>query len=454
MKLKYAIIPLCWMTGNSCAQNKALPQTLGLPPIVAEKVHNLRDRIINIGLDVLNSEAVTENTVISPVSIVGGFYMLAAATSGLAHNEILDLLDIPKGSSQAYESYKVLIEYLLNQNDRSYILNIANGLFYQEGLAPQASYTEILNKLMKTNFADIGPINFRNAVDATTTVNNWVNQKTKGKIEKLFKNPIDSRTFALLLSSLYFKGSWEAPFETISHNYYCWKVNSAECSTSVQFMSTDNHFNTYWGKELMVIDIPLTLLDNCEDKESCLPDNSKISKFMKFKLWLPSTILSTKEDHEKFVEKIRTKSVKIESKMEEKRINLVMPKLSMKFNKDLKSTFQNMNVNEVFNYGNHFTPIFGDQITLPSAVSEIRHAVKLDIDEKGIEGAAATAIGMMFRSMPPEVVVNRPFYFSIESDCQTKRENKWAPRQPDIGDKNCPHDRTPIFIGKMVNPLQ
>ena len=43
-------------------------------------------------------------------------------------------------------------------------------------------------------------------------------------------------------------------------------------------MSADSQFNTYWGKELIVIDIPLKLLDNCEENETCLADESNISK--------------------------------------------------------------------------------------------------------------------------------------------------------------------------------
>lgn len=51
--------------------------------------------------------------------------------------------------------------------------------------------------------------------------------------------------------------------------------------------------------------------------------------------------------------------------------------------------------------------------------SQINHAVKLDVDEKGVEGAAATAIQISFRSgfEPTRIDVVRPFYFSITNRC-------------------------------------
>ena len=53
--------------------------------------------------------------------------MLAAATSGDAQDEVLQLLNISKDSDAPFESYKVLINYLLDQNEKSYMLNLGRG---------------------------------------------------------------------------------------------------------------------------------------------------------------------------------------------------------------------------------------------------------------------------------------------------------------------------------------
>ena len=61
---------------------------------------------------------------VSPLSVTGALYLLAAATDGAAQQEILDLLEINSDSDSDFESFSELIRFLLDQNDESYILNI------------------------------------------------------------------------------------------------------------------------------------------------------------------------------------------------------------------------------------------------------------------------------------------------------------------------------------------
>ena len=61
---------------------------------------------------------------VSPMSVAGALYLLAAATSGAAQHEILKLLEIQSSSDSDFESFSDLINFLLEQNDESYILNI------------------------------------------------------------------------------------------------------------------------------------------------------------------------------------------------------------------------------------------------------------------------------------------------------------------------------------------
>lgn len=60
------------------------------------------------------------------------------------------------------------------------------------------------------------------------------------------------------------------------------------------------------------------------------------------------------------------------------------------------------------------------------------HKAVLTIDEKGTEATGATILEAIPMSIPPEVEYNRPFFFIIY-------------------DKNT---KTPLFMGKVVNPTQ
>lgn len=69
--------------------------------------------------------------------------------------------------------------------------------------------------------------------------------------------------------------------------------------------------------------------------------------------------------------------------------------------------------------------------SLPSPFQAL-HKAALTIDEKGTEAAGATILEAVPMSLPPEVKFNRPFLYIIY-------------------DRNT---KSPLFVGKVVNPTQ
>ena len=64
------------------------------------------------------------------------------------------------------------------------------------------------------------------------------------------------------------------------------------------------------------------------------------------------------------------------------------------------------------------------------AIDDVKHKTTLQVDEEGTEASAATAVGIGVVSVPPEVVVDRPFVVAI-------REN---------------HSGTILFLGTVMDP--
>ncbi|UCF21525.1 MAG: serpin family protein, partial [Gemmatimonadota bacterium] len=44
---------------------------------------------------------------------------------------------------------------------------------------------------------------------------------------------------------------------------------------------------------------------------------------------------------------------------------------------------------------------------------EVKHKTYVDVNEEGTEAAAVTGIGLKVTSVPPRIVVDRPFVFAI-----------------------------------------
>ena len=75
----------------------------------------------------------------------------------------------------------------------------------------------------------------------------------------------------------------------------------------------------------------------------------------------------------------------------------MIPKFSVQTAVDMKSQLKELGINQVFDGGADFSPIFGNMEDLDVVVQSVNHKVQLDVDENGMEGSAATAMALAFR---------------------------------------------------------
>merc|ERR1712110_281092 len=99
-----------------------------------------------------------QNIVISPLSIMGAMFMLAAGTAGESRKEILDALgfdDATKSNETLqvpFEAYSKMIQSLSSQPVHGYTLNVANGIFHQSNMSTyspnslQPEYIDLLKQ--------------------------------------------------------------------------------------------------------------------------------------------------------------------------------------------------------------------------------------------------------------------------------------------------------------------
>ena len=67
----------------------------------------------------------------------------------------------------------------------------------------------ISEKIYKT---DIIKVNYENGGEVQKIVNDWVSNKTDGKIQNMLGSQPDPFTKIIMVSALYFAGKWELPF--------------------------------------------------------------------------------------------------------------------------------------------------------------------------------------------------------------------------------------------------
>jgi serine protease inhibitor len=75
-----------------------------------------------------------------------------------------------------------------------------------------------------------------------------------------------------------------------------------------------------------------------------------------------------------------------------------MPKFEIDFDQDVKKLMGELGIETVFSKQKDLTPMVGDNNN-DVDISKINHKVKFELDEEGVEGAAAANIEISFRNL-------------------------------------------------------
>lgn len=204
------------------------PRDPGLPPVdVAEVAGDpataaTARAMTDFGYRLYRAAAVAgENTVLSPLSITTAFGMARAAAAGPTAAELDKVFGFPAEGPHA--ALNKLIRSIDNtpgapptsQRGKSRsagqplappAVNIANGLFVQQGLALRDAF---LGTLGSQYGAQARRVDFRS--DATKVIDAWAHEQTAGRIERVF-DQLDPQTVAVLANAVYLKADWKLPF--------------------------------------------------------------------------------------------------------------------------------------------------------------------------------------------------------------------------------------------------
>ena len=349
------------------------------------------------------------NVIQSPTSIYSAFLMLYEGSDCNTKDQICHSLNLCQDEGVFLDVSDTYTEYLSGLIDGSedYSLAIANTLFYDPTLISLLpSFKETLENSYS---ASINELDFSEAEASLETINQWASDNTEGKIEKVL-DEISPDEVAFIMNALYFKSDWEFGFAEQLTREIPFLLSTGD-EVSVPMMSRDAGTLYHKGEEMEMVELPL-----------------KNNKYI-VNLFIPTDADTPIEDlimEEDFEMNYRSA---VES-CEEGRLQLTLPKFELKGKQDLKVALTALGITDAFSRGN------ADLSQMGTAngnlfVTKALHDTYLKLDEKGIEGAAVTTIGVGVTSVPPSISFSRPFGFVIRQ----------------AGTFN------PLFIGKIENPL-
>ena len=108
-------------------------------------------------------------------------------------------------------------------------------------------------------------------------------------------------------------------------------------------------------------------------------------------IWAPGTFITNPTDDAEFRQFIKDNIGSFRKKASKKqKATIIMPKFSLEYSDDIISSLRSLGIEKVFSQTEaDLSPMLGNDAQ--AYVSKVTHAVKFDLDEDGVEGAAVTA---------------------------------------------------------------
>ncbi|MDX6258036.1 MAG: serpin [Frankiales bacterium] len=165
------------------------------------------------GLDLMAKVCGTDgpNTLVSPASAADALGLLDASTGGDTAKAMAKLLHLPVWAPAvvaAVHDHRAILDRLATgKNDT---LRTSNRVWPAAGNPPTSKYLDDVRTAYGATLQTLDYL--RHAQSATDTINAQVGKDTDGLIPKLFDQPVDPQTSAVLTNAIVLKAKWREPF--------------------------------------------------------------------------------------------------------------------------------------------------------------------------------------------------------------------------------------------------
>ncbi|MBS6532676.1 MAG: serpin family protein [Oscillospiraceae bacterium] len=391
--LLVSALSLSLLAGCSAAEQlSAEPISLTAQELSAHgpDTQNACDALSAFGLELLrNTKQAGESTLLSPLSVI---LALSMATNGAEGETMAQFQETMGGVS--LEALNAACQSLLSdyrQLGGSTRASIANSLWVD----PEGQISgEFTGRCMGIYGAEVfqGELSSSGIVN---DVNRWVSKQTKGLIPELVQQPFPEDTAALLVNALYLRNTWELEFDPIS-TYPRKFTHSSGQVEQMDFLHHSTDLLYLQGEGAQGVVLPYD--DGRLAFAAILPDSPDLGGW-------PDSLNGN------------ALSQLVQGADEQRFLHLAFPKFEAEWSGSLQEILKDMGLEDAFTPGQADFSRMGDH---PNGyyLSEVIHAAKLQVNEKGTEAAAATLVAAGDGAAPPpaegiKLLLDRPFLYGI-----------------------------------------
>ena len=385
------------------------------PNVTASELTELVDGNTAFAFDLYQALRDEEgNLFYSPYSISVALAMTYAGARNETEQQMADTLHFTLSQDCLHPALNSLDLKLASRGEgaegkdgEGFRLNIANSIWGQEDYE---FLDEFLDVLAENYGAGLRLLDFINAPESSrVTINDWVSDRTEGRIKDLIpQGAIDEWTRLVLSNAIYFNAAWLNPFsEDATGDGTFHLLDGSEIT--IPMMTQTESFGYAEGAGYKAVELPY--------------DGNELSMVI---------LLPTSGEFDDFESALDADLVDdIIDDLKYREVTLSMPKFEFESEFSLVNTLAAMGMPVAFSgAAADFSGMTGNRDLF---ISDILHKAFVSVDEAGTEAAAATAVVMSLTAAPEvpiEVTINRPFIFLIR-DIETGAV---------------------LFVGRVANP--
>ncbi len=332
------------------------------------------------------------NLFFSPFSISDALAMTYAGARGNTERQMEDVLGFFRPQERFHAGFCALIEKVLpKEPQKGYTLRLANAMWGQKGYRFLPIF---INTIDRYYHGGLFRVDFVKKTEETRQrINLWVEKHTGNKIKNLIqKGDINLLTRLVLTNAIYFKGLWASQFSANNTKSAAFYLEDGRLvSAPMMFQSREFPYFESRDRKLQVIELPYA------------------GKVVSMLVFLPSR----EEGLSRLEKSLSVNDVRaIIASLQTRKVDVYLPRFRINSKFYLANVLSSMGMSDAFSKRADLSGMTGNK---KLQISKVIHQAYVNVDEKGTEAAAATAVVIRLKAVirNPVFRADHPFLFMM-----------------------------------------
>jgi serpin B len=331
---------------------------------------------------VLRETGPDKNVLICPPSVALTLSKTYNGASGKTRDAIGKVLNVNGMMTDILNKENQNLLSNLNGLGKGAQMTVTNALWGSKNITFD---TRFLDRCKKSYGADITSLDFNTG--AVDTINDWVKDKTNGKITRIIDS-LDPEDILFLTNTAYFKGEWTDKFDKASTEEQPFVLADGTKKNVPTMNKSDMEVESYHGDIFEAVSIPY--------------GKGRVRMY----IFLPNQ----GSNLQAFYKKLNAVNWrKWMADFEKDEVMIYLPRFKTSYGIQLDDTLKNLGMKPAFDLEQ---ADFSAMSSTSAWINTIKHKAYIDVNEEGTEAAAATEEEMTAGIAMP-FMVNRPFFFTI-----------------------------------------